>query len=401
MMEAETFLGSLGRALSMSALYREGHPNVERAFEAAWQDLSALLASAPHPTFTFLDEGVLFGDLPLHHRGRFECAERLAEAGVQRVQFERRLTRNEFRVFLAEVAARLAGHAGSSAGQPSSAPGVRYGAVGLRADAAAVDVCARTATLSFALDAEIDTAAWVHEQVAHTHLIPLVEVETIVRSLAIGMHANPQMMLPLVELKEFDQYTTTHSLNVSVLSMGLAERLELKSSEIRLLGIAGLLHDIGKTTLPKDVLTKPGRLTEAEREIMNRHPAEGARLILQSRDALELAAIVAYEHHITMDGGGYPSLPERRACLPASRLVHVCDVFDALRTRRPYRDAWPLAEAIRHLRERAGIDFDPAVIEPFIGMVAERAQAGRVSDDQEAAEPPRPGSLARAQARES
>jgi putative nucleotidyltransferase with HDIG domain len=375
MTEAENFLGALGRALSVSTLYGEGHPTLERAVEAAWQDLRTLLDAAPHPTFTFLDEGILFGDLPLGHHGRFEWAERLADAGIQRLQFEGRLTRDEFKAFLADVAARVAGHVEASAPARLSGRGVRYGAVGLHTEAAAVDLSSRTATLRFALDAEIDTTRWVHEAVAGTGLIPLAEVETIVCSLGVAMHANAQMMLPLVGLKEFDQYTTTHSLNVSVLAMGLAERLDLRSSEVRTYGMAGLLHDIGKTALPKDVLTKPGRLTEEEREIMNRHPAEGARLILRSDEDLEVAAIVAYEHHVTLDGGGYPTLPDRRACLPASRLVHVCDVFDALRTHRPYRDAWPLSDAVRHLRERAGIEFDPALVQPFIEMVEARGEA--------------------------
>ena len=110
-----------------------------------------------------------------------------------------------------------------------------------------------------------------------TGAVPLVEAEAVVRSLAIAMHGGRQVMLPLLQLKEFDQYTTTHSLNVAVLSMALAEFLGLSATDVRTFGIAGLLHDIGKTKIPLEVLTKPGKLTAEERALMNEHPAAGAR----------------------------------------------------------------------------------------------------------------------------
>ena len=109
--------------------------------------------------------------------------------------------------------------------------------------------------------------------------------------------------------------------------------------------MAGLLHDIGKVRIPLEILTKPGRLTDEEMAlIMNEHPVDGARIIMHSHDELDLAAVVAYEHHIMLDGGGYPRLRYPRAATLASRLVHVCDVFDALSTNRPYREAWPSGE---------------------------------------------------------
>ena len=88
------------------------------------------------------------------------------------------------------------------------------------------------------------------------------------------------------------------------------------------------------------MLTKPGKLTDEERADHERHPVDGARIILQSDEDLDLAAVVAYEHHIMLNGGGYPPCTIGGECALASRLVHVCDVYDALRTKRPYRDAW-------------------------------------------------------------
>ena len=95
------------------------------------------------------------------------------------------------------------------------------------------------------------------------------------------------------------------------------------------------------------------------------HPADGARLILESDEALDVAAVVAYEHHMMLDGGGYPTPYYARPTALASRLVHVCDVFDALRTRRPYRDAWEAETVLAYLKERAGTEFDSSLVEPF------------------------------------
>ena len=97
--------------------------------------------------------------------------------------------------------------------------------------------------------------------------IPLLEAEAVVRSLSVAMHGDRRMVLPLLQLKEFDQYTTTHSLNVAVLAMGLAEKLGCTKKQVRAFGVAGLLHDIGKIRIPHALLTKPGKLTDEERAV--------------------------------------------------------------------------------------------------------------------------------------
>jgi putative nucleotidyltransferase with HDIG domain len=177
------------------------------------------------------------------------------------------------------------------------------------------------------------------------------------------------MLLPLLTLKEFDQYTTTHALNVSVLSMGLAEFMGLSPREVRAYGVAGMLHDLGKVRVPKDILTKPGKLTPEEWSLMRSHTVEGARLILQSDENLSVAALVAFEHHIMINGGGYPDRHYRCDCHKASTLVHVCDVYDALRTKRPYRDAWEPAATLAYIEQGIGTEFDADVAKAFIAMM--------------------------------
>jgi putative nucleotidyltransferase with HDIG domain len=366
------FLTCFAQALSIMTLYPDGHPSREKAIDGAYQLLDDLLRAEAPPAFTFLDEEVIYGREPLRELKAWDWGRRLVGAGIQRLEFERHISRDQFESFLQEILARLTLSAIDSSDRRQMRPlGVRFGAVGIQgqSDEAGASPEPTLATLNLTLGEEVETMRWLQQEVRSGAAVPLLEAEAIVRSLSVAMHSDRRMVLPLLQLKEFDQYTTTHSLNVAVLAMGLAEHLGLSATEVRALGVAGLLHDLGKIQLPLEVLTKPGKLTDHERELMNGHPVEGARLILESDEDLDLAAVVAYEHHIMLNGGGYPVMHYGRACAVASRLVHVCDVFDALRTRRPYRDAWESEKVVAYLTQRAGTEFDPDLVDAFIQML--------------------------------
>jgi putative nucleotidyltransferase with HDIG domain len=368
--EPARFLGAFAQALSGMSLYADGHPARARAIDAAYQELLDLQGDTPRPLFTFLGDEVIFGRLPLRDMRNWDWSNRLAEAGIQRLEFEERVSREEFEVFLEDVLGRLTMDAIDTAEARQLRPtAIKFGAVGVRGGELSREEALQTATITFSLGEEAETIRWLHTEVQQNEALPLAEAEAVVRSLSVAMHGDQQMILPLLQLKQFDQYTTTHSLNVAVLSMALAEFLGLSASDVRAFGVAGLLHDLGKVRIPIEVLTKAGKLTPDERVLMNRHPVEGARIILESEQDLDLAAVVAYEHHIMLNGLGYPQVRFRRACHEASNLVHVCDVYDALRTKRPYRDAWPVEQVLPYIEGRAGLEFDPEYVRAFIAMM--------------------------------
>jgi putative nucleotidyltransferase with HDIG domain len=363
------FLNAFAQALAAMALYRDGHPARERALDVAYQQIVDLQSGGEPPLFTFLGDEVVFGRLPLRELKAWDWGKRLAQAGIQRLEFEDRVSREDFEGFLDEVLARITLSVISTEARQMRRSSIRFGAVGLKGETDVTPEDLPTATISFSLGEEVDTLRWLQGQVQSTGAIPLAEAEAVVRSLAVAMHSDKQIMLPLLQLKEFDQYTTTHSMNVAVLSMALAEFLGLSASGVRSFGVAGLLHDIGKIKIPLEVLTKPGKLTDEERALMNEHPAAGARLLLETEQDLDLAIVVAYEHHIMINGGGYPALHYARDCHQASKLVHVCDVYDALRTRRPYREAWSFEKTLGYLDERKGLEFDPELCGTFVRMM--------------------------------
>ncbi|HET8712428.1 MAG TPA: HD domain-containing phosphohydrolase [Gemmatimonadales bacterium] len=369
MSDPARFLNSFAQALAAMALYRTGHPARERAVDVAYQHIHDLQSDTPHPLFTFLGDEVVFGRHPLRELKSWDWGKRLAQAGIQRLEFEDQVSREDFEGFLEEVLARLTLSAISTEARQMRRSSIRFGAVGLKGETEIAPEPLPTATIAFSLGEEVDTLRWLQSEVQVKGSVPLAEAEAVVRSLAVAMHGGRQIMLPLLQLKEFDQYTTTHSMNVAVLSMALAEFLGLSATDVRSFGVAGLLHDIGKVRIPLEVLTKPGKLTDEERTLMNEHPVAGARMLLEVEEDLDLAAVVAYEHHIMINGGGYPILHYARDCHHASKLVHVCDVYDALRTRRPYREAWSFEKTLGYLQERSGLEFDPELCGAFVRMM--------------------------------
>jgi putative nucleotidyltransferase with HDIG domain len=376
MSAASRFLTMLAQALATMSLYREGHPARERAVDRAYERLLELQEDGPARSFNFLGEDIVLEDRPLRELRGWDWGPRLAGAGLQRIEFVGPVARGDFEAFLDEIFPKVMGARVSSAetrqGRPSA---IRYGHLGVRGqeeggeEAGAPPRELADAALRYSLAEEMDGVDWLHRELQEGRALQLLEAECIVRSLAVAMHSDHAFLLPILRLKEYDQYTVTHALNVSVLTMALAEFLGMAPREVRAFGIAGLLHDLGKVTIPDDILNKPGKLTDEERAVMNSHTVEGARIILEAEERLDMPAIVAYEHHIRIDGGGYPDLRYRRGCHHASNLVHVCDVFDALRTDRPYRSAWSTERALGIIEEGAGPEFDADIAHAFVRMM--------------------------------
>lgn len=366
------FLLSLTRALATMSLYGESHPRRQGAVEHSFERLTTLLDENPRPQFSFLMDEVVYGKRSVREMQDWEWSRRFAESGMQRLEIESGVTLEEYAGFLEHAAESLGGVAQRSASMRTGLrTHIRYGAVGLQGEVRepVEHEAPATATLSYTLDEEAEAVRWIHHEMGDAGTLALLEAEAVVRSLSVAMHGSNRVVIPLLKLKEFDQYTTTHSINVGVLAMALAETLGFGARDVRAFGTAGLLHDIGKVRVPRDILVKPGKLTAEERAVLDRHPVDGARLILESDEQLGIASAVAYEHHIMIDGGGYPALRYRRECHFASRLVHVCDVFDALCTDRPYRAAWEIDRALAYIGERAGTEFDPAIARAFDTMM--------------------------------
>lgn len=392
MTDAARYLTSLAQALAKMSLYAEGHPARARASDASFELLRELQHADARPTFSFLGREVIYNEQSMRELSDWDWSERLSSCGVQRLEFEGKVERDEYRAFLEDVLQRISLQATGQSVIPHEGARritpIRFGAIGLRETHSE----SHTERTAFEADddfgvsditEEAESVEWMHREVQSNRSLPAAEAELVVGSLSAAMHGDRHLLLPLLTLKDFDQYTTTHALNVSVLAMGLAEYMGLSGREARAYGVAGLLHDLGKVRVPVDILRKPGKLTDAEREVLQRHPADGAQIILSGSRKHDLCAVVAFEHHIMIDGGGYPARQTRRDCHHASLLVHVCDVFDALRTHRPYRVAWVIPSILTYIERKIGTEFHPEVARAFLGMVEEWELRHAVADSLE------------------
>ncbi len=391
MTDAARYLTSLAQALAKMSLYAEGHPARARAADASFELLRELQRSDPLPAFSFLGREVIYNQRSMRELSDWDWSERLSSCGVQRLEFEGKIEREDYRAFLEEVLTRISLHVSGNIITPVErtrrATPIRFGAIGLKEshapsseDAQAEDQDDGRSSQVADVTEEADSVEWMHREVLSNRSLPVAEAELVVGSLSAAMHGDRHLLLPLLTLKDFDQYTTTHALNVAVLAMGLAEYMGLSGREARAYGVAGLLHDLGKVRVPLEILRKPGKLSDAEREVLQKHPSDGAQIILSGSRKHDLCAVVAFEHHIMIDGGGYPTRHTRRDCHHASLLVHVCDVFDALRTHRPYRVAWVIPSILTYIERKIGTEFHPEVARAFLGMIQEWELRHAVAD---------------------
>ncbi len=203
----------------------------------------------------------------------------------------------------------------------------------------------------------------------------------MVSSLTTAAVRHQHSLLPLLNLKATDDYTYLHAINVGVLSGGLARAVGLKVDLVREITLCGVLHDVGKQRIPGDVLNNPGRLGGEGLRMIRSHPEIGARMLLDQSHLPPLAAVVAYQHHMNLDGTGYPMRRRGESIHPASQMVHVADVFDALRSSRAYREALPQAKVMQIMLEDAGPRMDADLVRIFFEKVVPEVTATALDRD--------------------
>jgi len=180
-------------------------------------------------------------------------------------------------------------------------------------------------------------------------------------------------LLGLANIKNYDEYTFNHSVNVAIYAIALGQRIGIPKKHLSHLGMAGLFHDIGKTKIPKEILNKSGKLSSQEWTMMRAHPLVGAEIVMRMKEWGELSTRLidaAFEHHLKYDLTGYPRLTRKRKITLFGRIVTIADFYDALVRPRVYNRFPYVSEKILGLMlERSGKDFDPAIVKVFINMI--------------------------------
>ncbi|OJZ19629.1 MAG: phosphodiesterase [Thiobacillus sp. 65-29] len=243
-----------------------------------------------------------------------------------------------------------------------------------------VDTPYARAPKQVALDEELKRAAMIcararsavvsmFQEVRMGKAINAEAASELVEEISSSVLRNPGALISLARLKTADDYTYMHSVAVCALMVALARQLDLDEQATREAGMSGLLHDIGKAMMPMDILNKPGKLTDDEFRIIQSHPVEGHRLLVEGKSASEIVLDVCLHHHEKTDGSGYPDrLPGEKISVFA-KMGAVCDVYDAITSNRPYKAGWDPAESIRRMAEWSTGHFDDVVFQAFVKSI--------------------------------
>ena len=199
------------------------------------------------------------------------------------------------------------------------------------------------------------------------------KIKRIVQNMVDFLQDDDSVLLGMSTIREYDDYTYTHSVNVAILSLCLGKRIGLSRVSLSWLGICGLVHDLGKLDVPQDILNKPGKLSQDEFHEMEKHPLKSVCQILRlnaSRDLKTKILLPPLEHHMKYDSSGYPKVRRKQTISLFGRIISIADVYDALSSPRVYRPtAYGPDRALSIMLEGSGKDFDPILLKVFINML--------------------------------
>lgn len=209
----------------------------------------------------------------------------------------------------------------------------------------------------------------VYEAVKKNRRLQVVGLSEIVGGFINVFAGYADPLLTLVPLRNMDEYTFTHSLNVCLLNLAQATALGIEGQLLHDIGLSAMLHDVGKLFIPDDVLNKPGKLDKDEWALMQEHPVRGAEYLLDNPGVPRMAVINAYEHHLRYDLRGYPHVIDEWQQNLCSQITSISDIYDSLRTKRPYREPLELEAVLINIEELMGTQLHPRLVENFLRLM--------------------------------
>jgi len=361
-LKAREFLRTLSAARQVYALYPREHPKRMETTADLTGQIGELCGARGRPVVLFVSEGNFYMGATLlawESLTLSRLAQSMTDAGVRSLEFRAGVTQADADALLRLVMGERAAESELAwIGVNRATPVVPDADVSgmselLQSYAAGLELLRQTAARLLAgRPADLDATVRLTE-----HLAELISED-------------PAQALLLTTVKSYDEYTYHHMVNVCILSLALARAIGLSHEQSIALGIGGLLHDVGKVKVPREVLQHDGLLNEEQWRLIQRHPVDGAGLVaITTRDPLHPALSIVLEHHAAFDGSGYPSLSGRRVPSLPSRIVSVADCFDAITSKRSYRKPEERRQALAILQTGAGRAFDPRVVRTFVRLV--------------------------------
>jgi len=352
-------LKSLNGALRGTKLYPPGHPAIRSNATKTGEHMRALLLSEESFLIGLVEGAIIFDESPVAESQRLypDLTGFMREKKIASIIFERGLTDGE--IFgLIEI---LTGPPMVEA-ELRNALSAR-GFTHIKVKPATEGPSNYLEVYNGALDA-------VKNAMDEVRLgkIPLSgPVNRVAEEVADSVLTDRDAMIGLAMIKNYDSYLFNHSVNVTILSVSLAEAMGLDRDDVHSVGVGALLHDIGKTGVAEDIIRKPGGLSSEEWQQVKAHPKIGADIIKRMEGVDEIVSSIVYEHHIKYDQTGYPE--EHEELNPFSHIITICDAYDALTTLRVYQKPHNPLEALKIMNNFAGRSFHPDILKTFTNMI--------------------------------
>jgi putative nucleotidyltransferase with HDIG domain len=363
----EELVRRLAAGLRSAELYAPQHPLVQRATTALASACAAHFGSASTLVVGFIGDDVVVNDTRLG-KGSASLTgfvRGLRDREIEKITFHRGITADEVKTFLEVLADR---RNKAPVDERLAAAGVRRVAIGrLAIENTTTDVGIEAARRVYSTAVSEAQSLWDQAQ-AGDKPDPNV-ARKIIDSLANIVTQDRTSLMALTALKKYDNYTFTHMVNVASLAMAQARALNVDGPLLREFGFAALMHDIGKVNTPLEVLNKPGKLTNEEFKVMKQHVVDGAHILRRTPEMPALAPIVAFEHHLKQDLSGYPENIGHRELNLCTMIVSIADVFDALRSNRPYREGLATSRIKSIMGEKENPAFNQVLLRRFVNLM--------------------------------
>jgi putative nucleotidyltransferase with HDIG domain len=357
----------LALAIQGATAYPESHPKIQQLLTRLHLRVQAAAERLQGLHIGFFSDHVVVDESPFVEPNPTlaRLMARMGEKGIEKMLISPGITFGELKRFVYLLADKH--HLPSDLKWESIVYGKVEGAESAGPDAPALDSPPASGIVTGAIEALKEVLAALSREGSRSRV---EEGRDIVSSIMQGLRDEGTLIDRLIRLQGHDDYTVTHSLNVCILVVAQATRLGLPESNVREAGLAALLHDIGKEIIPTRILNKPERLDAEEFERVKSHPLNGAKLLRKIDCGSEIPMIVAFEHHIKYDRSGYPKTQSSEALHVASHMTQIADVYDALRSFRPYMPSIELSKTLSIMKQGRGTEFEPRLFDNFIATVS-------------------------------
>lgn len=374
----EDFITYLSNAIRNKVIYPSGHPIITRSLMRTFEILETLLEEKEEINIAVVGDELIFEGMRLHEisPALYGFTRDLRQREIEKITFLKGLKNEEF-LGLIDVLSMAQEKLKNSGGpiKVLASKGVRnitLGKIGAPKEAQPEPGRGeefKAKAKEYYRDA-VDAIKRIVEDIKFKKRVNIEKARSAINSMVVGIQRNRTPLVTLASLKAHDEYTFSHAVNVAVLTLVQGEALGLDRQTLNDLGIAALLHDMGKLKVPEEILKKPGKLTSEEFELIKLHPADGAKILMNTPGISKLAYVVTFEHHIKYDFGGYPVVSREKGGLNlGSMLVRIADTYDAMRSNRYYAKEVPPEKTIKEMKEASGKEFEPVLLRKFIRLI--------------------------------